>query len=44
MPQIESGSLLAWAIIPYAARHDLTPMVGAIFLAAVFAKVISHGE
>ncbi|MBI1940729.1 MAG: sodium:solute symporter family protein [Acidobacteria bacterium] len=41
---IESGSLPAWGIIPYTARHGVVPWVGAIFLGAVFAKVISTGN
>jgi SSS family solute:Na+ symporter/sodium/proline symporter len=42
--EIESGALPAWGIIPYTARHGVAPWVGAIFLAAVFAKVISTGN
>jgi len=41
---IESGALPAWGIVPYAARHGVPPMVGAIFLGAVFAKVLSTGN
>jgi Na+/proline symporter len=41
---VESGSLPSWGIIPYAARHGLTPLVGALFLGAIFAKVISTGN
>ena len=42
--EIESGALPAWGIIPYTARHGVVPWVGAIFLGAVFAKVISTGN
>jgi SSS family solute:Na+ symporter/sodium/proline symporter len=42
--EIESGALPAWGIVPYAARHGVAPMVGAIFLGAVFAKVLSTGN
>ncbi len=42
--QIRSGSLPAWAIIPYTARHGLVPWAGALFLGAVFAKVLSTGN
>jgi len=42
--EIESGVIPAWGIVPYAARHGVTPLVGAIFLGAVFAKVISTGN
>lgn len=42
--QIESGALPAWGIIPYTARHGVIPVVGAVFLGAVFAKVISTGN
>lgn len=42
--EIESGSLPAWGIIPHAARHGVLPWIGAIFLGAVFAKVISTGN
>ena len=42
--EIESGGLPAWGIVPYAARHGVTPLVGAIFLGAVFAKVLSTGN
>jgi SSS family solute:Na+ symporter/sodium/proline symporter len=41
---IESGAIPAWGIVPYAARHGVTPLVGAIFLGAVFAKVVSTGN
>ncbi|MGH9445831.1 MAG: sodium:solute symporter family protein [Terriglobia bacterium] len=44
LPAIESGKLPAWGIIPYTARHGLTRWAGAIFLAAIFAKVISTGN
>ena len=43
-PQIESGALPAWGIVPYAARHGVPPLVGALFLGAVFAKVLSTGN
>ncbi len=42
--EIESGGVPAWGIVPYAARHGVTPLVGAIFLGAVFAKVLSTGN
>jgi SSS family solute:Na+ symporter/sodium/proline symporter len=42
--EIESGGIPAWGIVPYAARHGVTPLVGAIFLGAVFAKVLSTGN
>ncbi len=42
--EIDSGRLPAWAIIPYTARHGVVPWVGAVFLGAVFAKVISTGN
>jgi SSS family solute:Na+ symporter/sodium/proline symporter len=42
--EIESGVIPTWGIIPYAARHGVMPVVGAIFLGAVFAKVISTGN
>jgi len=42
--QIESGALPAWGIIPYTARHGVTPFVGALLLGAIFAKVISTGN
>ena len=42
--EIESGALPAWGIVPYAARHGVAPLVGAIFLGAVFAKVLSTGN
>jgi SSS family solute:Na+ symporter/sodium/proline symporter len=41
---IESGAVPAWGIVPYAARHGVPPLVGAIFLGAVFAKVLSTGN
>ena len=41
---IESGAIPAWGIVPYAVRHGVTPLVGAIFLGAVFAKVLSTGN
>lgn len=42
--EIESGDLPAWGIIPYTARHGVVPAVGALFLGAIFAKVISTGN
>src|SRR5579883_1849638 len=39
-PVVQSGKLPAWGIIPYTARHGLIPWAGAIFLGAIFAKVI----
>ena len=42
--RIESGALPAWGIIPYTARHGMLPLIGAIFLGAVFAKVLSTGN
>jgi len=42
--EIESGSLPAWGIIPYAARHGMVSWVGAIFLGGLFAKVVSTGN
>ena len=42
--QIESGALPTWGIIPYTARHGMSPLIGAIFLGAVFAKVLSTGN
>ena len=42
--EIESGALPPWGIIPYTARHGVTPLVGATFLGAVFAKVLSTGN
>jgi solute:Na+ symporter, SSS family len=42
--EIESGKLPAWGIIPYMARHGVTSFVGALFLAAIFAKVVSTGN
>ncbi len=42
--EIESRALPAWGIIPYTARHGVVPLIGAIFLGAVFAKVISTGN
>ncbi|MGH9406805.1 MAG: sodium:solute symporter family protein [Terriglobia bacterium] len=44
LPQIRAGKFPAWGIIPYTARHGLIPWAGAIFLAAIFAKVISTGN
>lgn len=44
LPVIASGKLPAWGIIPYTARHGLVPWAGAIFLGAIFAKVISTGN
>ena len=41
---IEQGLLPSWGIIPYAARHGVVPWIGAFFLGAVFAKVISTGN
>ena len=41
---IEQGLLPSWSIIPYAARHGVVPWIGAFFLGAVFAKVISTGN
>ena len=41
---IESGALPPWGIIPYAARHGVAPLIGSLFLGAVFAKVISTGN
>ncbi len=41
---IESGALPSWGIIPYTARHGVAPLIGALFLGAVFAKVISTGN
>ncbi len=42
--RIESGALPAWGIVPYTARHGVPPLVGALFLGAIFAKVISTGN
>jgi len=42
--EITSGAVPAWGIIPYAARHGVVPLVGAIFLGGVFAKVMSTGN
>jgi len=42
--RIESGQLPAWGLIPYTARYGVLPLVGAIFLAGIFAKVISTGN
>ena len=42
--EIESGGVPAWGIVPYAARHGVPPLVGALFLGAVFAKVLSTGN
>ncbi|MGH9402027.1 MAG: sodium:solute symporter family protein [Terriglobia bacterium] len=44
LPVIASGKLPAWGIVPYTARHGLVPWAGAIFLGAIFAKVISTGN
>ncbi len=41
---IEQGSLPPWGIIPYAARYGVISWVGAFFLGAVFAKIISTGN
>jgi solute:Na+ symporter, SSS family len=41
---IESGALPAWGIVPYTARHGVAPLIGALFLGAIFAKVISTGN
>jgi SSS family solute:Na+ symporter len=43
-PVIESGKLPSWGLIPYAARHGMVAWAGAIFLGAVFAKVVSTGN
>lgn len=43
-PVVASGKLPSWGIIPYTARHGLIPWAGAIFLGAIFAKVISTGN
>jgi SSS family solute:Na+ symporter/sodium/proline symporter len=42
--EIESGALPPWGIVPYTARHGVAPVVGAVFLGAVFAKVLSTGN
>jgi Na+/proline symporter len=42
--RVESGKLPAWGLIPYTARYGVVPWIGAIFLAAIFAKVISTGN
>ncbi|HET9180340.1 MAG TPA: sodium:solute symporter family protein [Terriglobia bacterium] len=42
--QVESGQLPAWGLIPYTARYGVLPIIGGIFLAAIFAKVISTGN
>ncbi|TAM84643.1 MAG: sodium:solute symporter family protein [Acidobacteria bacterium] len=42
--RVESGRLPAWGLIPYTARYGVLPLIGAIFLAAIFAKVISTGN
>lgn len=42
--RIESGQLPAWGLIPYTARYGVLPLIGAVFLAAIFAKVISTGN
>jgi SSS family solute:Na+ symporter len=44
LPAVHSGKLPAWGIIPYTARHGLVSWAGAIFLGAIFAKVISTGN
>jgi SSS family solute:Na+ symporter len=44
LPAVRSGKLPAWGMIPYTARHGLVPWAGAIFLGAIFAKVISTGN
>jgi SSS family solute:Na+ symporter/sodium/proline symporter len=41
---IASGKLPPWGIIPYSARHGVAPAIGAVFLGAIFAKVISTGN
>jgi solute:Na+ symporter, SSS family len=45
-PELEASSnpLPPFAIIPYTARHGLSGPVGAVFLGAIFAKVISTGN
>lgn len=42
--RVESGQLPAWGLIPYTARYGVRPIIGGIFLAAIFAKVISTGN
>jgi SSS family solute:Na+ symporter/sodium/proline symporter len=42
--EIESCALPAWGIIPYLSRHGVIPIVGAVFLASVFAQVVSTGN
>jgi Na+/proline symporter len=42
--RVESGKLPAWGLIPYTARYGVVPVIGAVFLAAIFAKVISTGN
>jgi SSS family solute:Na+ symporter len=42
--EISSGELPPWGIIPYSARHGVAPAIGAVFLGAIFAKVISTGN
>jgi Na+/proline symporter len=42
--QVRSGNLPPWAIIPFTARHGVAPKIGAIFLGAIFAKVLSTGN
>jgi SSS family solute:Na+ symporter/sodium/proline symporter len=42
--RVESGQLPAWGLIPYTARYGVLPLIGAIFLAGIFAKVISTGN
>jgi solute:Na+ symporter, SSS family len=44
LPAVRAGQLPAWGIIPYTARHGLVPWAGAVFLGAIFAKVISTGN
>ncbi|MGH9431047.1 MAG: sodium:solute symporter family protein [Terriglobia bacterium] len=43
-PVVESGKLQSWGLIPYVARHGMIAWAGAIFLGAVFAKVVSTGN
>jgi solute:Na+ symporter, SSS family len=42
--EIDSRELPPWGIIPYSARHGVAPAIGAVFLGAIFAKVISTGN
>jgi len=42
--RVASGQLPAWGLIPYTARYGIVPWIGAVFLAAIFAKVISTGN